>query len=121
MIAFTQAGSHQRRRLIDPPPDAGDDAVDNLHQVLIVLERKAGEFQLAGAFHIHPVKTVYQDVGNGVVLEQRLERTKAEDFIQNFAAQTLAFGETERNGLAVYGITNQDQNFIAGCIADAPA
>ena len=87
--------------------------------MLVVFKGKASQFELARAFHIDPIKTVHQNVGDGVVLEQWFKRTKAENLIQNFAAQTLALGETERNCFAVNRIANQDQDLIAGCIAHA--
>jgi hypothetical protein len=95
--AIGQAGVDHGRGFIDAAPDAGNDALDDLHQVLVVLERQAGEFKLAGALDVDPVEAVDENVGNGVVLEQRFERAKAEDFVEDFARQALALGEAERN------------------------
>ena len=96
-----QAGVHHRRRFIDPASDARDDALDDLHQVRVVFERQPGQFEFAGAFDVDPVEAVDQNVGDGGIFEQRLERAEAEDFVENFARQPLAFGEAERNGFAV--------------------
>src|ERR1039457_5436194 len=91
--AILQAGIHHGRRLIDATPDAGDDAVDDLHQVLVVLEGQAGNFQFAGAFDVDTVEAVDQNVGNGGIFEQRLERAEAEDFVKDLARQLFALGE----------------------------
>ncbi len=50
-------------------------------------------------------------------LSKRLQRAEAEDFVENFARQALAFGKAERNGFAVDGVADQDKNFFAGCVA----
>jgi hypothetical protein len=116
-----QAGVDHGRRFIDAAADAGNDALDDLHQVLVVLEGQAGQFEFAGALDVNPVVAVDQNVGDGVVLEQRLERTKAEDFVEDFAGQALALGKAERNDLAVDGVADEDENFFAGAVAGGAA
>ncbi len=108
-----QAGIHHRRRFVHPPSDARDDAVDDLHQMGVVLEAQAGGLELAGAFHINLVVAVDQDIGDGRVFEQRFQRTQAEDFIENFAGQALPFGEAKRDSLTVHRVAYQQQNFFA--------
>ncbi len=51
------------------------------------------------------------------VLEQRLERTEAEDFVEDFARKAFAFGEAERNDFVVDRIANENQDLFAGGIA----
>ena len=116
-----QAGIDHGRRLIDAAADAGDDAVDDLHQVLVVFERQAGDFELAGALDVDAVEAVDENVGDGRILEQRLERAEAENFVENLARQALAFGKAERHGLAVDRIADEDKNFFAGGIAGGAA
>ena len=111
--AVRQAGVHHGRRFVHAPAHPGDDAIDDLHQVGVVLEAQAGWLSFAGAFHVNLVVAVDQDVGDGRVFEQRLERTQAENLIQNFARQTFAFGEAERNRFAVHGVADQQQHFFA--------
>ena len=53
--AIGQAGVDHGRRFVDAAADAGDDALDDLHQVLVVFERQAGEFEFAGALDVNPV------------------------------------------------------------------
>ena len=89
--------------------------------MLVVLERQAGDFKLAGAFDVHAVEAVDENVGNGGVFEQRFERAEAEDFVEDFARQLLAFGETERDRLAVHRTADQDENFFARRISGRAA
>ena len=51
------------------------------------------------------------------IFEQRFERTEAEDFVENFAGQTFAFGEAERHGLAVDRVADEDEDFLARGVA----
>src|SRR5204862_1990318 len=100
--AVRQTSIHHGRRLIHAPAHARDDAINNLHEVLIVFEAETGRLQFASAFHVYTVITVYQDVGDAGILEQRLQRTQSKDFIQDLASQTLALRETEGHGFAVH-------------------
>ena len=115
--AVGQARIHHGRGLIHAPSDARDDAVDDLHQVRVVFEAQAGGLEFARPFHIDPVVAVDQDVGDGGIFEQRLERAQAEDLIQNFPGQALALGKAERHGLAVHRVPDQQQHFFAGGVA----
>ena len=119
--AVGQASVHHGRRFIDPPAHAGNDALDDLHEVLVVFERQASQFQLARALNVNPVIAVDQNVGDGVVFEQRLERAEAENFVEDFARQPLALGKAERNDLAVDRIPDEDKNFFTRCISSAAA
>jgi hypothetical protein len=80
-MALTREPSARRASTMD----AGDDALDDLHEVLVVFEGEAGEFEFPGALDVNLVKAVHQNVGDGVVLEQGLERTEAKDFVEDFA------------------------------------
>ena len=111
--AVRQTGVDHGRRFVHAPAHAGDDAIDDLHQVGIVFEAEAGGLEFSSAFYVNLVVAVDQDVGDGRILEQWLQRTQAENLVQNFARQTLAFGEAERNRLAVDRVADQQQNFFA--------
>src|SRR5580658_2525933 len=115
--AIGQAGVDHGRRLIHTTAHARDDALDDLHEVLVVFEGQAGQFQLAGAFDVNLIEAVDQNVGNGMVFEQGLERTKAEDLVEDFARQPLPLGEAERNHLAVDRVADEDEDFFAGRVA----
>ncbi len=116
-----QAGIDHGRRLIDAATDAGDDAVDDLHEVLVVFERQPGDFQFAGALDVDAVEAVDENVGDGRILEERFERAEAENFVENLARQLLALGKAERHGLAVDRTADEDKNFFARGIAGGAA
>src|SRR4029077_16998924 len=112
--AIGEACVYHRRRFIHSPSDARHDAVDDLHQVCVVFERKSGEFQLAGALDVDPVKAVYEDVGDARVLQQRFQRAESKNLVENLAGQPFAFRKTEGNCLGADGAPDQNENFIAG-------
>jgi len=56
--AIGEAGVHHGRRLVDAAADAGDDALDDLHEVLVVFEGQAGEFEFAGALDVDAVEAI---------------------------------------------------------------
>src|SRR5258708_15144806 len=109
--------SYKERSFIPPPAYARNDALDDLHEVPVVFEGQAGQFQLAGALDVHLVEPVHQNVGDGVVLEQGLERAETEDLIEDFARQALALGKAEGNDLAVDRVADESEHFLAGRIS----
>jgi len=68
--AVCEAGINHGRGFIDAAAYARDDAIDDLHQVPIIFEGKAGGFEFAGAFDIDPVKPVDQDIGDAGIFEK---------------------------------------------------
>ena len=89
--------------------------------MLVIFERQAGQFEFACALDVNPVIAVYQNVGNRMVLEQRLQWAEAENFVKDFAGQALALGEAEGNDLVVDGVANEDEDFFAGTVAGGAA
>ena len=89
--------------------------------MLVILEREAGDFQFAAAFDVHAVEAVDENIGNGGILEQRFERAQTEDLVEDLARQLLALGETQRDGLAVHGTADEDENFFARRISGRAA
>ena len=94
--AVGQPRIDRRRRFIDPPADRGDDLLDDPQQMLFVLEPHRARLERAVALDEHLVVAVDQDVGDRGVLEQRLERPEAEQFVEHVADQLLALGMVER-------------------------
>ena len=94
--AIGQARVHHRRRFIDAPSDGGNDLVDNVHQVCVVLEDDVGSLQHAAAFHIDYVVGVHQDVVDTRILQQWFERAEAEQLIKNFLTYAITVCGAER-------------------------
>jgi hypothetical protein len=84
--AVGQPGVDHRRGLIDAAADLADDLVDDPHQVAVVFEGDAGQLELALALDVDLVVAVDEDVGDGRLLQQRLERPQAENLVEHLAA-----------------------------------
>ena len=63
-------------------------------RVVFELDRRAVEF--AAALHIDQLRRGDQDVGDGGILQQRLERSKAENFVQDLLDDPVLFHQAER-------------------------
>jgi hypothetical protein len=105
--AVRQARVDHRRRLVDPPPDPGDDAVDDPQQVVVVAEPDRRDLQLATALDIDLERAVDQDVGDRVVLEQRLDRPKPDHLVEHRGAQLVEFGGVQRQPLGAGEVAHQ--------------
>ena len=86
MMALTREPSIEARvdhraRLVDAPADGRDDAVDDAHHVVVVLERDVGQLELAGALDVDLARAVDHDLGDALVAQQRLERAEADDLV----------------------------------------
>ncbi len=94
-----QARVDHRRAVVDAPADAADDAVDDAHQVLVVLEGRRQPVQLAAALHVDVLVGVDQDVADRRIPQERLERPEAEDLVDDVAEDRVALAHAERHGL----------------------
>ena len=54
-------------------------------------KRHAGQFEQTLALDVDLLVGVDQNVGDGGILQQRLERPQAKDFVQHFIADLLLF------------------------------
>ena len=61
----------------------------------------AGQFEQALALDVDLLVAVDQNVGDGRVLQQRLERAQAEDLVQNLFGDLLLFERAEQRRLVV--------------------
>jgi len=68
-------------------------------------------------FHIDFVKAVDQNVGDGGIFEQRLQRAQAENLVEDLARQAFALGKAERHNFGVDRVAYNDQHFVARRIA----
>ncbi|MNP24523.1 hypothetical protein D3C76_1172880 [compost metagenome] len=92
---------HQRRGLVDAPPEAGDDAVDDVQQVLVVAEAHIGALQLAVALDVDRGVAVDQDVRHAAVGQQRLQRPEAEHLVGDLLDDQLAATGADRRRMLV--------------------
>src|SRR6267154_5661636 len=104
--AVGQARIDHRRRFIDAPADSRDYSVDDQHQMLVVLERNVGGVQLAKLFDVNLVVAVDEDVGDGVVAKERLERTEAEQLVFEFLDQASSVDIGKQAAFFVENVVN---------------
>ena len=97
--AVRQPRVDHRRAVVHAAADAADDAVDDAHQVLVVLERRRQPLELALALDVDVLVGVDQDVADRRVAQQRLERPETEDFVDDVGEERLALGHAERHAL----------------------
>ena len=93
--AVGQARVDHRRRLVDAPPDLGDDAVDDPQQVGVVEEGRLGLLDPAGPLDVDLVGAVDHHVGDARVLEVGLQRPVAEDVVGDLALELGAVSRAE--------------------------
>ncbi|GBE23667.1 hypothetical protein BMS3Bbin01_03052 [bacterium BMS3Bbin01] len=72
---------HERGRLVDPATDVSDDLVDDATQMHLVDEANVGLLELAVPFAEHLERAVHHDLGDLWVVQQRVDRTIAEDIV----------------------------------------
>ena len=93
--AVHEAGVDHRAGLIDAAADGRDDAVDDAHHVVVVLERDVGQLQLAGTLDVDLARAVDHDFRDALVTQQGLERTEADDLIGDLLQHPDALGAGE--------------------------
>jgi hypothetical protein len=93
--AIRQAGVHQRRTLIDAAPHAGHHFLDDAQQVGVVLELDRRTIQLAGPLHVYQLGSGDQNIADGRILQQWLEGSQSEDFVQNLFDDAVFLDQAE--------------------------
>ena len=88
-------------RLVDAAADRRDDAIDDAHHVLIVLESHVGQLDLAAALDVDLARAVDHDFSDALVAQERLERTKADDLVGDLLEHARALGAGEGEALSV--------------------
>ena len=80
-IARLEAGVDDGATLVDTTAQRRDDAVDEHTDLLVVLKRVLDRIQNAAALKKGRATAVDHDFGNGVVLDERLQRSQAHHVI----------------------------------------
>ena len=88
--AVGEARVDARARLVDPAAHRRDDPVDDAQDVLVVEERRVDAQDLAAALDVDVVGAVDHHLGDGLVVEERLDRAEARDVVDQLLDQPLA-------------------------------
>ena len=81
-----------------------------------VVEADVGQLQQSLALHVDLMVAVDQNVGDGRVLQQRLERTQAEDLVQHLMADMLLLGRGQQVGLLLHHRQHRLPHFGANAV-----
>ena len=99
--AVDEAGVDHRRRLVDAPADRRDDALDDAHHVIVVLERHVGQLDLAAALDVHLARAVDHHLSDRLVAQQRLQRAEADDLVGDLLEHAGPLGAGQRQAFRV--------------------
>jgi hypothetical protein len=96
-----EPGVAERLRLVDPPAERRQDALDRVAQVALVREVHRRTLEPAAALHPHRSGAAHHHLLDGGVAEQRLQRAEAERALRDPAGQLVARARVEHRRLAV--------------------
>src|SRR3954452_16970862 len=99
--AVGEASVDHRARLVDPAPDGGDDPVDDAHDVVVVLEDDVRQLELAGPLDVDLPRPVDHDLRDGLVAEEGLQRTEADDLVGDLLEHPDALGARQGEAFLV--------------------
>ena len=112
MTTLTREPSARRastigRGLVDAAAERRDDAVDDAHHVLVVLERDVGQLDLARALDVDLARAVDHHFGDGLVAQQRLDRAEADDLVGDLLQHTRSLGAGQRQPFGIEGASER--------------
>ena len=87
--AVRQARVHARARCVDPPPERGDDPVDDAQDVLVVQEVAVDAGDLPRTFDVQVARPVDHDLGDRLVEKEGVQRPEATDLADQLFGQAL--------------------------------
>ncbi len=87
-----------RFRLVDAPADSGNDPVDHPSQAVLVLEREARELDPSAPLDEDLLGPVDHDLADLGVAQEGLERTKADDLVEEDLDEALLVGRRDQGG-----------------------
>src|SRR5690606_28785190 len=95
--AVGQAGVADRARFVDPAADLADDALADVHQLVVVAEADIGLKHLAVDLDEGALGAVDHDVGDVVAGKQGLERAVAEHVVADILEQLFLLGDAHHH------------------------
>jgi hypothetical protein len=99
--AIGEASIDHGAGFVDAPADGADDAVDDAHHVIVVLEREVRELELAGSLDVDLPRTVDHDLGDGLVAKERLERPESDDLVGDLLEHAYPLGARQGEAFLV--------------------
>ncbi len=115
-----QAGVAGGRRLVDAPADRRDDLVNDAQQMRLVLEVDGGLLELAEALDKTLPVGVDQDIGDGRVLEQRLDRPEPGHLVDDVFGEGGELALVQRDLLGAHILADIGADFADEILARHP-
>src|SRR5690606_156881 len=85
-----ETGVDHRAHLVDTPSDSRHNAVDDLHEMLVVAEDHARLHELAPLFDEHVTGSVDHDFADRRILQQQFHRPQPEGLIEHLFNESVA-------------------------------
>ncbi len=115
-----QPGVHHGRRVVDPAPHGGHDPVDDLEEVPVVVEPDVRPLEAALPLHVDRARGVHQDVRDGRIVHEGLQRSEPEDLVQDLADELVPLLEVERDGLGGQQLADEAADRLHDLVAVEP-
>jgi len=105
--AVGQARIHHGGRFIHAPTHTRHDTVDDLQQMAVVAKHSVCPLKFPAAFNKHIVFAVHQDVGDARIAQQRFQRPKAENLVEQVGLDFGLLFETQGHALCADNIADK--------------
>ena len=97
--AVFEAGVDERRRFVDAAAKRRQDALDDVHEVRVVVELHVRELELAHALDEDLIRAVHHDFRDGRVFEERLDGAEAKHLVADVGEQLIALAARDGEGV----------------------
>jgi hypothetical protein len=101
----------------DTPADCSDDLVDHSQEVRLVAEAYAGLLQNAAPLDENAAVCVDKNIGDRVVLEQRLDRPEPQHLVRRVDGQLIELTRVERDAGGPDKLANDRTNLVQYLVA----
>src|SRR3546814_19830353 len=108
---------HERRGFIDAASDPAHDLLDDAQQVPFILKARGSLLEKAVAFDEDGVVAVHEDVGDRLVLEQRLKRPEPQKLVENVGFQRRALDFVEDFAVLAKNLGDNGANLLHELLA----
>src|SRR5215467_13460803 len=102
-----QACVDHRRAVVHAAADVADDAIDDPQQVTIVAECGGHTLQMSVPLDEHVLVRVDENIVDGRIPKERLERSEAEHVIHQLAEERFAFAQADWDAFFVEEVVDQ--------------
>lgn len=99
--AVLEARIDERRRFVDATSERRQDALDDVHEVRRIVELRIRQLELAHALDEDLARPIDHDLGDGIVLAQRLDRAEAEHLVADVRDEPRLLALRDGKGILI--------------------